>query len=549
MPTYYHQRELKHEGLNKYRIIKAQTQYELEEKCRVIINQWNEQWKRKCEIEQHRSQVEWCLEQANELTTQAEEIQLKLTNILAKNVSTDLDATIKYFIRKDEYSIKMPPKPPRKTYPIEPKRSDEQYNPKVGFLSKLFGGEQRIILENDEKFHSDYHYWHTLSCEISIENDKTLVAYNKVCEKWEADRYSFENDKKKANDEAQNFWDNLTTGDEESINAYFSNIIGRVDIPIDYSCDSDLEYVPDSKILLVDFCLPTLTDIPNLKKVAYVKTQNAFKETFQTEAYMKKLYDQVIYQIVLSILNNTFAADYQFNYIDSVVINGRVNTIDKSTGQEISPYILSASINKAEFMQLNLNNIDAKAWFKANKGVSAVTFSSVTPVAPIMQMSKNDRRFVDGYDVVNAIDDSTNLAAMDWQDFENLIRDIFEKEFNQSGGEVKITQASRDGGVDAIAFDPDPIRGGKIVIQAKRYTNVVGVSAVRDLYGTVLNEGATKGILVTTANYGSDAYDFAKNKPLALMNGANLLALLEKHGHKAKIDINGAKEYFAKVDT
>ena len=77
---------------------------------------------------------------------------------------------------------------------------------------------------------------------------------------------------------------------------------------------------------------------------------------------------------------------------------------------------------------------------------------------------------------------------------------------------VKITQASRDGGVDAIAFDPDPIRGGKIVIQAKRYTNVVSVSAVRDLYGTVVNEGATKGILVTTSGYGHDAYDFAKGK-------------------------------------
>jgi len=34
---------------------------------------------------------------------------------------------------------------------------------------------------------------------------------------------------------------------------------------------------------------------------------------------------------------------------------------------------------------------------------------------------------------------------------------------------VKVTQASRDRGVDAIAFDPDPIRGGKFVIQAKRY--------------------------------------------------------------------------------
>ncbi len=68
-----------------------------------------------------------------------------------------------------------------------------------------------------------------------------------------------------------------------------------------------------------------------------------------------------------------------------------------------------------------------------------------------------------------------------------------------------------------------------------------GVS-VRDLYGTVMNEGATKGILVTTADYGPDAYDFAKNKPLTLMNGANLLYLLEKHGHKARINIREAKE-------
>lgn len=49
---------------------------------------------------------------------------------------------------------------------------------------------------------------------------------------------------------------------------------------------------------------------------------------------------------------------------------------------------------------------------------------------------------------------------MDWQDFENLIRELFDWEFT-NGGEVKITQASRDKGVDAIAFDPDPIKGGK----------------------------------------------------------------------------------------
>ena len=68
------------------------------------------------------------------------------------------------------------------------------------------------------------------------------------------------------------------------------------------------------------------------------------------------------------------------------------------------------------------------------------------------------------------------------------------------------------------------------------------MAAVRDLYGTVLNEGATKGILVTTSDYGPDAYGFAKDKPLVLMGGANLLHLLEKHGHRAKIDIKQARE-------
>jgi restriction system protein len=210
---------------------------------------------------------------------------------------------------------------------------------------------------------------------------------------------------------------------------------------------------------------------------------------------------------------------------------------------------MSIQASKDEFLEVNLENVDPKRCFKQLKGVGSSQLHGLSPVAPIININKEDRRFVSVYDVVDSVNESDNLAMMDWQDFENLICEIFEKEFASSGGEVKITQASKDGGVDAIAFDPDPIRGGKIVIQAKRYTNVVGVSAVRDLYGTTMNEGATKGILVTTANYGSDAYDFAKDKPLTLLNGSNLLHLLEKHGHKARIDIKEAKKLFAEKES
>ena len=66
------------------------------------------------------------------------------------------------------------------------------------------------------------------------------------------------------------------------------------------------------------------------------------------------------------------------------------------------------------------------------------------------------------------------------QQFERLISNLFQK----MGLETRLTQASRDGGVDCVAYDPRPIFGGKVVIQAKRYKHTVGVSAVRDLFGT-----------------------------------------------------------------
>jgi restriction system protein len=202
---------------------------------------------------------------------------------------------------------------------------------------------------------------------------------------------------------------------------------------------------------------------------------------------------------------------------------------------------MALGVSKEQFLKINLANIDLKECFKSLKGIGSSRLSDLVPVAPVITINANDKRFVQSYDVIEQIEEGENLALMDWEDFEHLIREIFEKEFCSNGSEVRVTQASRDGGVDAVIFDPDPLRGGKIVIQAKRYTNTVGVSAVRDLYGTVQHEGAMKGILITTSNYGGDAYEFAKGKPLTLMNGNNLIHLLEKHGRKARINLGEAK--------
>src|SRR5437764_7915968 len=143
-----------------------------------------------------------------------------------------------------------------------------------------------------------------------------------------------------------------------------------------------------------------------------------------------------------------------------------------------------------------------------------------------------DPRFVDATDAISTLDERPNLMELTPTQFEVLIQNLF----SSMGLEAKQTQASRDGGVDCVAYDSRPIFGGKVVIQAKRYKHTVGVSAVRDLFGTVQNEGASKGILVTTSGYGKASFEFAEGKPLELLSGSNLMYLLKEHaGVEARI--------------
>ncbi len=66
---------------------------------------------------------------------------------------------------------------------------------------------------------------------------------------------------------------------------------------------------------------------------------------------------------------------------------------------------------------------------------------------------------------------------------------------------------------------------------------VVPVSAVRDLCGSDHNEGASKGILVTTSGCGRPSFEFGKGKPLELLSGSQLLYLLKVHADvDAKIE-------------
>lgn len=91
---------------------------------------------------------------------------------------------------------------------------------------------------------------------------------------------------------------------------------------------------------------------------------------------------------------------------------------------------------------------------------------------------------------------------------------------------------SGDGGVDGL-IDQDTLGLDRVYVQAKRYatgTNV-GPGAIRDFFGALDRQRASKGVFVTTSDFSRDARDTAEHlsKRIVLVDGSHLTELMVRH--------------------
>ena len=90
------------------------------------------------------------------------------------------------------------------------------------------------------------------------------------------------------------------------------------------------------------------------------------------------------------------------------------------------------------------------------------------------------------------------------------------------GYDVESTPVSGDGGVDLILRHKS---GEKVVVQCKSYKSPVGPAAVRELYGSMMDFGAIKAVLVCPAGFTRGVEEFVKGKPIDLVAAEVLIRL------------------------
>lgn len=549
--------ELWHDELHKHRVINGRDMDTMLRKAEQQAAQWNEQWTTTHLRTSARQRTEKNKGLAAQLTAATAAEQVGLRDLLRSSLERNPRLDWRSMQNHSAFPQSQPAAPivtsftPQNISQRRPEREDLTYQPNYGLLDWLmpsrrlskqqacadrFAADERLWKESDtSNTHKNAADQERHSEAVAAMQQQHIAAIRA----WEASRDAYLERQRDDNTAWDRQRSTYESADPTAVAAYCEMVLARSPYPDAFPNECAVDFQANG-VLVMDLALPPPDAIGRLKEVRYVASREALEEKYLSSADHTKLYDDVLYQVVIRTISELFRADY-IHAIKAIVLNGFVTSVDLATGHETTACILSVRAGSEQFAGLNLPQLDPKACFRQLKGVGSAKLHGLTPVAPILVLSREDRRFVDSHDVTHQLDQGTNLASMDWEEFEHLIREVFALEYAANGGEVRVTQASRDGGVDAVAFDPDPIRGGKIVIQAKRYTNTVPVSAVRDLFGTVQHEGAMKGILVTTSGFGPDALEFASNKPLSLIDGRQLLGLLAKHGHRAKIDLVEAR--------
>ena len=113
-----------------------------------------------------------------------------------------------------------------------------------------------------------------------------------------------------------------------------------------------------------------------------------------------------------------------------------------------------------------------------------------------------------------------SLCAMSWREFEMLVGEAFRRQ----GYTIKETGlGGADGGVDLILSK----HGKTTLVQCKQWKRQrVDVRTVREMYGLLAHHDADAVKVVAVGAYTADAMRFAQGKPIELVHGEALLALI-----------------------
>jgi restriction system protein len=113
-----------------------------------------------------------------------------------------------------------------------------------------------------------------------------------------------------------------------------------------------------------------------------------------------------------------------------------------------------------------------------------------------------------------------SIQELSWKEFEYLVGEAYKRKGYRV---LENTQQGPDQGIDLVLSKDSEVT----LVQCKNWkTNKVGVSVVREHFGVVMAEGASRGIVVCSGSFTEEAKAFGDKVDIELIGGRKLAKLI-----------------------
>ena len=238
----------------------------------------------------------------------------------------------------------------------------------------------------------------------------------------------------------------------------------------------------------------------------------------------KKNYDKLV---CTSRFNMPVEMDFTHTIILEPLTQNQIKLLIKKIGLDerfwhsiiSSQYIKSKAVTPKDVLSLAIsyvNNFNLKEFYSQYRNLlyqygNGINFNSdiVLPDKDLIVPSKD---IITGVTIINdsllkrAKDDPKIIDNISSREFEEMVCELLDKQ----GYNVKLTKQTRDGGKDIIVVQKSVLGEFCIYVECKKHdkSNPISVRLVRELYGTVMADDATAGMIITTSYFTRDAKEY-----------------------------------------
>ena len=308
------------------------------------------------------------------------------------------------FCRTKLSKLSEPVKPSYKEHIDHPDKNSKRFQPRYNLIDIIFKRKEKVDKKYNNLFLNECAEIDKKNLLIDDENSIQKEDYTKKLELFKKSKSELENKifeieektrketeyfislKKAYNDKVADLKEKRRSGDPEAVTGIMNFVLRNIPFPDFVENTFSLSYDNMRRLFIVNYKLPSYSDLPRVKEYKYIASKQEIKETLYSEKDLKIKYENIIYSICFRIIKELYSQDK--NNIKEIVFNGFVEFLDKTTRNLTVKNILSLRGIKENFDSININNIDPILCFESLNGIVSKSLDNPVDIDFIESLDK-----------------------------------------------------------------------------------------------------------------------------------------------------------------